>query len=459
MKGCDYLAVEEIRLGGGPTALASERKIFSVNPNLRISLSAGVNELPAPSLYNEIFIRELQQFDIMHSYVPPMGNSLVRSAIRHYERKLAGVSDDSEEYAQTVCVTAGATAAITFYFEFLAFKGKKRGLFLGLQYILFKMAALRYRLQYDVLVSSVQGRIAPTLDEIREKAKEKWDFFVLTLPLNPSGEMYTEEEFRQILRICKEKNILLLIDKCQWDIILQDQTAISYSIGKIIIEEDSCQLVTIINSLSKTRSIPGARLGYVFGNAELMDYLEYLNTITYWQASSLYSFSLIIDLLIQLDYLASSEKASKKIHMDYRHMLLLTTQNREWITFLFSLMDGDSYIHIKTQLVKTLQQNNHIVEVNHALVQRYAKIYELPLTPLQGGFNFCVMAHGKPNHLEKNIKEHLLLEKGMEILTQTDFCGKESRVGEPFWYRITCAQNPLDFQNYIGLIAHDLFDI
>jgi bifunctional pyridoxal-dependent enzyme with beta-cystathionase and maltose regulon repressor activities len=59
--------------------------------------------------------------------------------------------------------------------------------------------------------------------DLKEKAKlEHNKILIICNPHNPVGRVWTKDELRQIVRICKENNILLISDEIHKDIILFD---------------------------------------------------------------------------------------------------------------------------------------------------------------------------------------------------------------------------------------------
>ncbi|MFC2146187.1 pyridoxal phosphate-dependent aminotransferase [Acidobacteriota bacterium] len=240
-------------------------------------------DFPPPRLYSTYFLKELDSNQMISNYTHCAGNPVLREAISTYE-KLIGTDNMNFPggFADNICVTAGATAALKFYFEYYSQKYPETAvLFLGLNYFAFYEYCNIYQLKKIVLTSKKKNRIAPTIEEItREIRKERPKLISLTLPLNPSGEIYSEDELRRLISVLKKYDMLFLIDKVQADVFAANFDYIN--INKVIIEEQFVDKVVVIDSLSKTRGLPGARLGYIMADKEAIDYITYLNELCYY---------------------------------------------------------------------------------------------------------------------------------------------------------------------------------
>lgn len=101
-------------------------------------------------------------------------------------------------------------------------------------------------------------------DQIRGKITSKTRLIIINTPQNPTGSVMTEREILEIANISKENGVYLLSDEVYAEIIYGQK---HYSPSLL----DQCKEQTIIlNSLSKTYSMSGWRLGYAIGPAPLI---------------------------------------------------------------------------------------------------------------------------------------------------------------------------------------------
>jgi len=127
-----------------------------------------------------------------------------------------------------------------------------------------------YWVSYPEMVRFFEGvpRFIKTLPENNFKIKpqdlqkyitKKSKAFILNSPSNPSGCVYSEEELREIAKICQDKKIFVISDEIYEKIIYDGLKHISLgSLGK-----DIYDLTITINGLSKSYSMTGWRVGYL----------------------------------------------------------------------------------------------------------------------------------------------------------------------------------------------------
>ena len=418
-----------------------------------IYISSGVNQFEILDLYKELMNIEIYNQNTISTYAEAKGNQILIDVLSYYENYL--FQEMICGYKYKLCMVAGATAGLNIIFDYLSMQGIKHGLIIGYSYNLFAVLAQRYGIKLEVLISDELNKIVPNISEIAymiEKTKPK--FVCLTEPLNPSGEMYSELEFRQLLRICKKYNCFLIIDKCQRDELQNINKRNYFPINKIINEEDLLDNVIFVNSLSKTRCLPGLRVGYVIGNKKIMNYVEYMNTISYWHSCSCCSLAVAIDVLYQLIFLESN---SKELYInDIRSMLQYSLRDVLIAKEIFE------YINIKTIEEKAkihcqaIMRRYEIIYSNYLLVKKYALKKGYEITTLDGGYNFCIKVTCFWG--EKGLKKYASEKYKLELFTQEDFCCK-TKGDYSFWLRISCAECAKTFEKKFELLSSILSEI
>lgn len=100
--------------------------------------------------------------------------------------------------------------------------------------------------------------------EVRKRITEKTRLIIINSPQNPTGAVMTKEEIEEIALIAQERDIYLLSDEI-YSRVIYDR--VHYSPSFI----DKCLEKTIIlNGFAKNYSMPGWRLGYAIGPAEVI---------------------------------------------------------------------------------------------------------------------------------------------------------------------------------------------
>jgi aspartate/methionine/tyrosine aminotransferase len=128
----------------------------------------------------------------------------------------------------------------------------------------------------DAILSDAKPRYVPlrapewTFDpqELRSAFSHKTKAIILCNPNNPTGKVFTREEMEFIAELCKEFDALCFTDEIYEHILYPRE-------GVDIRHISMCQLdgmrerTVIVNSMSKTYSVTGWRVGYCLASAEI----------------------------------------------------------------------------------------------------------------------------------------------------------------------------------------------
>lgn len=100
-----------------------------------------------------------------------------------------------------------------------------------------------------------QDNLSMDVDDILAAMTKATQLLILLNPNNPMGNVYTDAEFEQILKVAREKEITMLIDEAYH--YFYPKTFIRYAL-----EQDH---IFVTRTFSKLCSMAGCRLGYVAG--------------------------------------------------------------------------------------------------------------------------------------------------------------------------------------------------
>lgn len=106
------------------------------------------------------------------------------------------------------------------------------------------------------------------VDHIISHLTDDTQLLILLNPNNPMGNVYSDEEFEKILKVCKEKEITMIVDEAYH--YFYPKTFIKYAM-----ENDH---IFITRTFSKLFSMAGCRLGYIVGWAEGVELVQKLTT-------------------------------------------------------------------------------------------------------------------------------------------------------------------------------------
>lgn len=107
-------------------------------------------------------------------------------------------------------------------------------------------------------------------DELRAAFNEKTKAIVITTPHNPTGKVFTREELRFIADLCIEFDALALTDEIYEHILYPDSARGIEHVAMATLDGMRDRTVTI-NSLSKTYSVTGWRVGYAIAAPDLIN--------------------------------------------------------------------------------------------------------------------------------------------------------------------------------------------
>ena len=116
--------------------------------------------------------------------------------------------------------------------------------------------------------ASVEWRFDP--DELRAAFNDKTRAIIINTPHNPTGKVFTREELRLIADLCIEYDALALTDEIYEHIWYPDPAREVGHISIATLDGMRDRTVTI-NSLSKTYSVTGWRVGYAIAAPDLIN--------------------------------------------------------------------------------------------------------------------------------------------------------------------------------------------
>ena len=176
----------------------------------------------------------------------------------HFTEVLAQYLDTD---IQHVCLVNGSAEGIRYIIQaFTSENGKIVGVVPS--YFMFQVYAEMYgrqfiKIPYDEnLTMNVNNIISQLTDDVQ--------LLILLNPNNPMGNVYTDEEFETIMRVCREKQIAVLVDEAYH--YFYPKTFIQYALNE--------HHVFVTRTFSKLFSMAGCRLGYVIGHPDDIKYVQ-----------------------------------------------------------------------------------------------------------------------------------------------------------------------------------------
>jgi aminotransferase len=214
-----------------------------------ISLTIGQPDFPTPEHVKQAGIKAIE--DNFTSYAHNAGYLEVREAACQFVEKKYGILYNPEN---EVIITTGASEAIDITFRTILTEGTEVILpgpvYPGYEPLIRTCGA------HPVYADVRDNQFRLTAEKIKPYITEKTRCIVLPYPSNPTGVSLTESELADIASLVKDYDLLVLADEIYSELVY-DQA--HHSIASFIKEK-----TIVINGLSKSHSMTGWRIGFLF---------------------------------------------------------------------------------------------------------------------------------------------------------------------------------------------------
>ncbi|MFA7335762.1 MAG: aminotransferase class I/II-fold pyridoxal phosphate-dependent enzyme [Candidatus Obscuribacterales bacterium] len=222
-----------------------------------VNLAQGLPDFPCPPELKEAVTRAV--FDDVNQYAITWGDKFLRQAITEQTKKFSGLTIEPET---DITVCCGATEAMVATMLALVDPGD--------EVVVFEPFYENYGPD-SILCGAVPRYVklhAPnwTFDE-EELAKafnENTRAIIINTPHNPTGKVFNLQEMTAIANLCQKYNVLALTDEIYEHILYDGAKHVSMAALP-----GMADLTVTINSLSKTYSVTGWRVGWAIAKPEL----------------------------------------------------------------------------------------------------------------------------------------------------------------------------------------------
>ena len=226
-----------------------------------VNLSQGFPDFPAPE---EIKARAMQAIaEDVNQYAITWGARDFREAIARKTKWYLGIEIDPET---EITVTCGSTEGMIASMMACVDPGE--------EIIVFEPFYENYG--PDAILSDARPRYVPLRapdwsfdrDELRAAFNEKRKAIIISNPNNPTGIAFTTEEMEFIASLCREHDALCFTDEI-YEHILYPREGASVEHISMAQLEGMRERTVVVNSMSKTYSVTGWRVGYCIAPPEI----------------------------------------------------------------------------------------------------------------------------------------------------------------------------------------------
>ena len=204
-------------------------------------------------------------------YIPASGLAELKEAVKNKLKR-----DNNLEYDNNqIIITTGGKQALSNVFTAMLNPGDE------------VMMAIPYWVTYPDLVSlnggvnvfvetEKENDYKYTKENLLKFVSEKTKILVLNSPSNPLGVVYSKGELTMIADFCKEHDIFIISDEIYEPLVYDNEEHISIA----SLSEDAFNRTLTVNSLSKSYSMTGWRIGYAAGPLKLIKLMTTIQSHT-----------------------------------------------------------------------------------------------------------------------------------------------------------------------------------
>ncbi len=239
-----------------------------------ISLGAGEPDFPTPDEICDAAIQAVRKG--YTKYTPNAGIYELRESIARYLNRLGGDYTPEE-----ILVSNGAKQSIV------------NALFAALDPGQEVLLPVPYWTSYPEQIKMAGGipvflntsddrhyKLDP--DQLRSAITPKSRLLILNSPSNPTGSVYSRDELEELVRICKEHQLLILSDEIYLELIYDSLETCSLAAFADIRPQ-----LLLVNGFSKSHAMTGWRVGYLAAKTPFIEAAKKIQSHTTSNASSI----------------------------------------------------------------------------------------------------------------------------------------------------------------------------
>jgi aspartate aminotransferase len=223
-----------------------------------ISFGGGAPSLEPPKEVVSAMVKALQETPFRAcSYGATKGSSKLRKLIAA-DLKTKGVNINFEQINMTV----GATEGIFLALETLV-NPKDEVILADPTYVGYQGTSVMDRAKIKRIPVKWKDNFQLTPEAVDKVAGAKTKALILLSPDNPTGRIISKENLKGIAEIAEKKNFWIIADETYQDIVYKGKHNYVY--------KHAPKRTITVNTFSKSASIPGLRLGYMYGPRDVID--------------------------------------------------------------------------------------------------------------------------------------------------------------------------------------------
>lgn len=241
--------VEKIRISGIRRFAEKVKKVDGA-----ISLTIGQPDFRVPKNISEAMIKAIDENKT--TYTSNAGIDELREEISLYLKSF-NIEYDKDE----ICVTVGGSEGLYSVLFALMNAGEKI-LIPGPAYPAYENISIM--IDADIVHYKLNDDFTINIEDIKEKLDtQNIKYLILSFPSNPTGAILTKDQRDDLVKLIKERDVVVITDEMYSAIIFDDY----YSVAQ---EKEIKDKIIYVSGFSKIFSMTGLRIGYVAGVEKYM---------------------------------------------------------------------------------------------------------------------------------------------------------------------------------------------
>jgi aspartate aminotransferase len=247
------------------------RKIDSIRERLKkenrdiIVFSAGQPSIPPPIEIRKLMGELLKEESMnLYGYTPSQGISELREAVSDDLKLLGSIDVDPSN----IVITAGGQAAMFSTLSAVIEPGDEV-ILIDPTYFGYKPLLDYFGAKIKKSHTNLENEFQPNIEDINEIVSNNTKAIVMVSPDNPTGRIISNKTARELAEIAIDNDIYIINDEAYKTLIYEGEHEFLYKYAP--------ENVISINTFSKDPSIPGWRLGYIYGQKEIINKIKLLN--------------------------------------------------------------------------------------------------------------------------------------------------------------------------------------
>ncbi|MDF0101791.1 aminotransferase class I/II-fold pyridoxal phosphate-dependent enzyme [Staphylococcus pseudintermedius] len=223
-----------------------------------LDLTLGQSDFPVASYVQDAMIQAIQEGRL--KYTHNKGLLELRTAISEYTAERFGVTYDPET---EIVVTNGASEGIDDILRTILNPGEEV-ILPGPTYLGYEPIVKLQGAEVKWIDTSHTGFV-PTADAIKAAITPQTKAIMFNYPTNPTGTTLSYENIAEIVAVLKETNIFIITDEIYSENVFEGRHRSFMEFPEIR------KQLFVVNGLSKSHAMTGARVGYVLSTPELIE--------------------------------------------------------------------------------------------------------------------------------------------------------------------------------------------